>query len=238
MDSSALHHEIWSVQAIVKMGNNFALYRPGCKHLNLQTGFTLPEKGFEVLVTKAGGWWKPIMISSKKNIALREREKKHHNGSFGRFRRPSILWRLAQQNCMTWSRVRDENAEKKTVKFYNAAAFSRTPKPDPPERLPHPVLFRGNDHRFPAATHPSYSATIHPVKSSRSMCADLTSTRKTSKGGEMPRFEEFQQYFLFCDWKPRGKGSWPLHFRKLRQFPNPKTKWGLVFLHWSWLKLV
>ena len=85
---------------------------------------------------------------------------------------------------------------RKTVKFYHAAAFSRTPKPDPLEGLPHPVLFRGNDHRFPAATDPSYSATLHPVKSSPSMCADLTSTRKTSKGGEMPRFEEFQQYFL------------------------------------------
>lgn len=140
-------------------------------------------------------------------------------------------------NETAWNgHVSGTKMRKKTVKFYNAVAFSRTPKPNPPEGLPHPVLFRGNDHRFPAATDPSYSATIHPAKSSPRTCADLTSTRKTSKGGEMPRFEEFQQYFLFCDWQLRG--SWPLHTRKLRQFPNLKTKWGLVLLHWSWLKLV
>lgn len=68
------YHEIWGIQIIVKMGNHFALYRPGCKHLNLQIGFTLSEKGFEVLAVKAGGWWNPIMISPK-YCSKRERKK-------------------------------------------------------------------------------------------------------------------------------------------------------------------
>ena len=149
--TSTLHHEIWGVQTIVKIGNHVALIKLAASISTFKLVLRYQKK--------VKFWWLKLVVdvvlmtsSIQNNSSLRNKENN-----------------TPQQNCMKWSHVRDENAKKKR-EFLQRSRCVQDTQTDPILRKGSRTQFSFEEtiivflqHQTPPIGQPSTLPSLHQV---------------------------------------------------------------------------